>query len=92
VQGDLATISTDAGNNDVAALQTDGTQLASDAGTALADPAPERLHGPWAKATTDYQLSGPYLSKGMYAEGTQYMTRGAHQIERATAIVQSLFG
>jgi cytoskeletal protein RodZ len=92
VQGDMTTISTDAGNYDLAALQADGTQLASDAATALADPAPGRMHGPWAKAMTDYQLAGQFLSNGMISEATLYTARGTHQIDRATAIVKSLTG
>jgi hypothetical protein len=89
LQADLGAISTDAGNQDVAAVEADGAQLASDANADMPNgPGPQTAAGGyWTEAMGDYSTSGQFAAAGDFADATTQMDAGTAYIEKITALI-----
>jgi hypothetical protein len=88
IQADLRAISTDAGNQDAAAVESDGAQLASDADTAMMNgPASGPAASYWTEAMGDYSTSGQFAAAGDFADATTQMAAGTAYIKDINALI-----
>jgi hypothetical protein len=92
ISADLDTISTDGGNQDAAAVRTDGQTLAADAQTALdnAPSAPAGLARPYAAGMRAYIRAGNDMSAGSFDSATSAFQTGKADIDQATGYIKSL--
>ncbi len=88
LQTDLGQISLDATAQNVAAVEADGAQLASDADTAMMNgPAGGPAVLDWNMAMSDYSVSGQSAAAGDFAAATASMQAGTTEIQAITALV-----
>jgi hypothetical protein len=93
ITSDLQQLSTDAGDGDQAAVESDGSQLAADASSVLGDPMPPgQLGADWSCAMHAYETSGTDASNGDFTEAATAAQQGNTCIGKATAYVKSLPG
>lgn len=94
VQSDLAAIGTDAGAQNLIAVEADGSQLVTDAQAALADPPPAdaAFAGPYTAALHHMVRAGQDMTAGRFDAATTELLQGTDDINTATAMITSGLG
>jgi hypothetical protein len=90
LQADQDAIRTDAGLYDMNAMQSDGSQLASDAQAAAAEPPPGKAHHVWGQIMADLQREGNLLAAGDIPGATHYLVSSTSHVDRFTAIIKAM--
>jgi hypothetical protein len=88
VENDLGNISADATADNAPQLQSDASQLETDATTAVTSPqlpACADPTGSWLKGMTDYSIAGTEAAQGNYTQASSTLSAGTRFINVVTA-------